>query len=112
MSARNELRDLIHRNLHQNEGFERWTFQAPVDLADALTAAGYRKPRTITTYEELDALPVESAVRSDMGVVYVKDFDVDDPSAIWWVTAGAVSEFPSIAISLPAIVLHEPEAAA
>jgi hypothetical protein len=69
------------------------------------------KPRTITTAEELDALPVESVVRSDMGNVYVKDYDLDDPSAIWWVTAGAVSEFPSISISLPATVLYEPEAA-
>lgn len=65
------------------------------------------KPRVVTTMEELDALPVESAVRSDMGNVYIKDFDLDDPSSIWWVTAGAVSEFPSIAITLPATVLHE-----
>jgi hypothetical protein len=30
--------------------------------ADAILAAGYRKPRTITTAEELDALPVGSIV--------------------------------------------------
>lgn len=30
--------------------------------ADAVLAAGYRKPRTITTTEELDALPVGSVV--------------------------------------------------
>lgn len=29
---------------------------------DAILAAGYRKPRTITTVEELDALPVGSVV--------------------------------------------------
>ena len=78
-------------------------------VVDAILAAGYRKPRTITTAEELDALPVESVVMSNMGNVYVKDFDLDDPSAIWWVTAGAVSEYPSISITLPATVLHEPE---
>lgn len=31
-------------------------------IADAILAAGYSKPRTITTAEELDALPEGSAV--------------------------------------------------
>lgn len=31
-------------------------------IADGLLAAGYRKPRTITTAEEVDALPVGSVV--------------------------------------------------
>lgn len=34
-------------------------------LATAVLAAGYRKPRTITTEDELDALPVGSVVLSD-----------------------------------------------
>ena len=34
--------------------------------ADALLAAGYRKPRTITTAEELDALPRGAVVLSDV----------------------------------------------
>jgi hypothetical protein len=76
--------------------------------ADAILAAGYSKPSTIETVEELDALPVETVVRSDMGNIYVKDYDPDDPSAIWWVTAGAVSEFQSNRILLPATVLYEP----
>jgi hypothetical protein len=77
-------------------------------MADAILAAGYTKPRTISTVEELDALPVDSVVRSDMCNVYVKDYDLDDPSAIWWVTAGAVSEYQSNRILLPATVLYEP----
>lgn len=32
------------------------------EIADRLIAAGYSKPRTITTAEELDALPVGSVV--------------------------------------------------
>lgn len=36
-----ELRDFIQANMHRIDGFERWTFQAPVDLADALIAAGW-----------------------------------------------------------------------
>jgi len=35
------------------------------DAADAILAAGYVKPRTITTVEELDALPIGSVVLSD-----------------------------------------------
>jgi hypothetical protein len=86
------------------------TRNSPEQTAGEILTAGYLKPRIINTAEELDALPVESVVRSDMGNVYVKDYDLDAPSAIWWVTAGAVSEFPSIVISLPATVLFEGEA--
>ena len=32
--------------------------------ADAILAAGYSKPRTISTVEELDALPVGSVIRT------------------------------------------------
>lgn len=32
------------------------------ELTDVILAAGYRKPRTVTTVEELDALPVGSVV--------------------------------------------------
>jgi hypothetical protein len=100
MSARNELRDLIHRNLHQIEGFERWTFQAPVDLADALTAAGYRKPRTITTAEELDALPEGSVTLDRTGDVQKRTYE-------GWMSTGA--EEPNY-VALPATAIYEPEA--
>lgn len=42
-AAERALRDLIQANMHRIDGFERWTFQAPVDLAAALLAAGYSK---------------------------------------------------------------------
>ena len=80
--------------------------------ADAILAAGYRKPRTITTVEELDALPVEAVVRSDMGNVYIKDHDLDNPTDTWWVAGGGVSEYQSNRILLPATVLHAPDAGA
>ncbi|MCZ9884110.1 hypothetical protein [Arthrobacter sp. B2a2-09] len=44
MSTRDKLRDFIQSNMHRIDGFHRWTFQAPVDLAAALIADGYRKP--------------------------------------------------------------------
>lgn len=34
------------------------------DIADAMIAAGYRKPRTIKTAAELEALPLGSAVQT------------------------------------------------
>jgi hypothetical protein len=79
-------------------------------MKQMLTEFGYRKPRTVTTAEELDALPGESTIRSACGVVYVKDYEIDDPYTQWWMTAGAVSEFQSTRIALPAAVLYEPEA--
>lgn len=43
--------------------------------ADAILAAGYRKPRTITTIEELNALPDESIVRTRHGDILELDED-------------------------------------
>ena len=85
MSARDELAKLIS---------SRHTMAA----ADAILDAGYRKPRTITTVEELDALPEGSIVMAD------------------WAThqriLGQWATFGSPATSqpeLPATVIHEPE---
>lgn len=49
--------------------------------ADAILAAGYRKPRTVTTAEELDALPVGSVVldHAQPPCAWQKDGD-----GIWW----------------------------
>ena len=44
---------------------------SPRALADAILAAGYRKPRTITTVEELDELPNDTALRDAYGHVAV-----------------------------------------
>lgn len=40
------------------------------EAADAILAAGYRKPRTITTTEELDTLPVDSVIVDYRGSAY------------------------------------------
>lgn len=42
----------------------------PLGIADAILAAGYRRPRTITTAQELDALPWEAVMRDVFGDVY------------------------------------------
>ena len=70
----------------------------------ALQDLGYRKPSTITTIEELDALPDGSAVLD--GVVCVKRADG------YWNFSDLAGVYASASITLPATVLHEPEAEA
>jgi len=78
--------------------------------ADAIIAAGYRKPRTITTVEELDALPVDSVVGDWTARVYQKDAEEEAPEFPWWMMPGDQRRYPAKRITLPATVLHEPEA--
>lgn len=106
-NERDELAKVIDDDAHVD-----WFSGNSVELADVILAAGYRRHRTITTTEELDALPVGSAVRSAMGSFYVKDKDMGNPSDTWWSAAGSAAEFLTSRISLPATVLHEPEAQA
>lgn len=77
--------------------------------ADLILAAGYRKPRTITTVAELDALPAGSVILDPEGTPWVGDGDKVEPWA-------SVCEDPfggpiwknSRDIALPATVIHEP----
>lgn len=76
---------------------------APV-IADAILAAGYRAPRTITTVEELDALPAGSMVLdSDPDVCRKNDYgswiSISDPEFAF------DSKF--LVDSLPATLIHE-----
>ncbi|UVF61009.1 hypothetical protein SEA_SAKAI_46 [Arthrobacter phage Sakai] len=100
MSARNELTTLILGKT------------AP-RAADAILAAGFRKPRAITTAEELDKLGAKSVILDAHGTPWVCD---GDPAQPW----ASVCEDPqggpiwedSEDIALPATVMHEPEAQA
>lgn len=59
MNARDELAAIIDDRWH-GYGYN------PQGAADAILAAGYRKPRTITNAEELDDLAVRER-RPDLG---------------------------------------------
>ena len=80
--------------------------------ADAILAADYRKPRTITTVEGLDALPMGAAILDTHRAVWVNDGDTVAP----WASLGEGDSeggpiwVHSVDIALPATVLHEPEA--
>jgi len=71
------------------------------EVHDAILAAGYSKPRTITTAEELDALPDGSAILDRHG-------DVSTKHAHWWhgyETAPLLSR--KVAKYGPLTVIHE-----
>lgn len=72
---------------------------------DTVWAKGYRKPRTITTAEELDALPDWSAILDSSG-------DVAQKLSGWWHFPETSRMGPSkvLKYSSTVTVLHEPEA--
>lgn len=78
-------------------------------IADGLIAAGYRKPRTITSVEELDALPDGAIVLDYYEDVCVLEDSAaagyrDTHSRTWSQPDGTVN----LSVSLPATVLYEP----
>jgi len=82
------------------------------NIADGLIAKGYAKPRTITTAEELDALP-DGCVILDRGCVAWQKRDAgNDP--LWHAARNRTlrRDTGALAERLPATVLYEPEAEA
>lgn len=95
MSARDELASTMRQN------FSGWMGPAvSYEVADAILAAGYRKPRTITTAKELDALPDHSVILSRQG------YSAQKTVGNWWVAGEHLAVVPE----LPVTVLHEASA--
>ncbi|QWY84252.1 hypothetical protein QEO77_gp51 [Arthrobacter phage Zaheer] len=97
MSAREELAGIIGGKLIMRSSM--------TETADAVIAAGYRKPRTITTREELDALPSGS-------VVVLADGEPNVLHDNGWVLPNGPGGYTSWAVAqgLPAEVVYEPGA--
>lgn len=76
-------------------------FESDERIAAAILAAGYRKPYTITTASELDALPDESVVRDFSGDVAEKR------AGVWCSYETEPMSNARMAKYLPGIVLHE-----
>jgi len=73
---------------------------------DAILAAGYRKPRIITTAEELDALPTGSVILDPIGLSLHKN------EFTGWVSSNGAKKITADMLereALPATVLYEPE---
>jgi len=79
------------------------------DLTGPLERAGYRKPRMVTTVEELDALPFGSVVLDRSGLSLHKNEFTG-----WRASNGAKDISPEMLAqeAFPATVLHNPEVAA
>jgi len=94
MSERDELIELIR-------GIDGPATLGGSDVADAVLAAGYRKPREVNTIEELEALP-------DLAVIFDKFGDVSQKRGDLWcgyesasLTSNRVSKYT------PAVVLWD-----
>jgi hypothetical protein len=78
-------------------------------IADAILATGWIKPRTITTVEELDALPHEAVVQ-DAGGFILEHWE--EPEDRIWKAAGNEWAWSTDDITLPAQLLYAPEPSA
>jgi hypothetical protein len=93
MSTRGELYDHIYGAFDalDDPSEKRDT---PSIITEVLLAAGYSKPRTITTAEELDALPDGSAVLDDDGDASTKHngmwhgYEMSPLASRWLATCG------------------------
>ena len=100
-TPRDQLAQIIYDTLNGQYG----DFNMPDDAAEAILDAGWRPPaRTVTTVEELDALPVGSIVRDVERSALDEKWDDN-----MWAEVAYEYTFSSSIIHTPAIVLYEPE---
>jgi hypothetical protein len=102
MSDRVELFNTLHAKLSNPLG--DYASAAAAFATDAVLDAGYRKPRVITTLEELDALPDGSVIQANNGkgaaaIREDRQWYMPNPFYKW--------EYDSAKVTLPAIVLFE-----
>ena len=95
---REELARIIH-NIAQPD-WDEDAFKA----AEAILRAGWRKPRTVETVEELDALPEKSIILDRVGYAWQK------LEGYWvsWLDPGETSKWLANGGYLPALVLWTP----
>lgn len=114
MSTRDELRGTLSNTLCNASNYPKRAqphllggdMSAVLDkTADAILAAGYTKPRTITTAEELDALPFGSVILDPIGLSLHKNEFTG-----WRASNGAKGITLDMLANeaLPATVLYEP----
>ena len=103
-SERDVLAEIIDRGEHYYDTGSHYELSA-TDAAHTVLAAGYRKPRTITTAEELDALPFESVIRDADSHLLERWGDGEE---VFWATVMVNAFIARGDISLPVDVLWEP----
>ena len=102
MNARDELAEIIDACIG-----ELYDYEVGGDvIADAILAAGYRKPRIVTTLAELEALPFGSVILDPAGLsLHKNEFS-------GWRASNGAKEISAEMLeheALPATVLYEPE---
>lgn len=99
-TQRDELAEII------DAGYVTSTSDCPFDhgpeIAESIIAAGYRKPRTITTSEELDTLPQWSAILDGQGDVAQK------LNGRWHFPETAAEGASKVIKHGPVTLIHEP----
>lgn len=93
----------------RDELFQLMLGRTTTKAVERIIAAGYRKPRMVTTVEELDALPRWSVVRDRTGYIGHRFPGgwrtlVVNPHSSPWLTDTLED------VALPATILHEPTA--
>lgn len=78
-----------------------------IDIAHAVLAHLYP---TVSTTEELDALPIGAVAITKLGEVVSKRHEPEGEFQSWWAMAGTAEYFQSRELPLPATVLYSPEA--
>jgi hypothetical protein len=96
-----ELAEVINRALGDVTGIFDTSDDENRELATAILAAGYRKPATVTTPDELDALPEFTVLRSARGSVWVLQRD-----ELSWIAPPTGGLGEADGFELPATVLH------
>lgn len=106
-TERDELVRIYVETLNEGHGMVSRIVQGN-RAADAILAAGWVKPCTITTAEELDALPVGSVVLDRLDICYRLYNDPAHKEPVWCVVGELAPSSPRG--WLPATVLHEGQA--
>lgn len=96
----------------RDELFQLMLGRTTTKAVERILAAGYRKPRTITTTEELDALPGGAVIRDNDGDVFeavrcTGDAGAGVPDYNCWDQIAETWPMDSDKIALPATVLDE-----
>jgi hypothetical protein len=105
-SLPNELAEVIHSRICEESLSDCLEYRDRcVKAAESATAAGYRKPRTVTTVEELDALPVGAVVR----VVHRDERFVLEKLSDGWYRPGVRIDYKPNKYWIGATVLYAPE---
>lgn len=116
MSDRDELAEMLANTRYPNliPAWNDREDRSPVKYfsrkqADALIAAGYTKPRTITSVEELDALRFQAVILDAYDTPYVCERHRTDGSRNEWKPSGMdhLLESDDVLFHGPATVLHE-----